>query len=117
MKADQHAYDDNQRRKVSGRRRCRLRAGGRACPTRPGAGAVNVGPRLRTAITACESSGDWSINTGNGYFGGLQFKQSTWEGAGGLEYAPRADLTTARRTDRGRRPDTTRLMAELFSSP
>jgi len=29
-----------------------------------------------------------------GYYGGLQFKQSTWEGAGGLAYAPRADLAT-----------------------
>jgi hypothetical protein len=45
-------------------------------------------------IAQCESGGDWGINTGNGYYGGLQFKQSTWEGAGGLEYAPRADLAT-----------------------
>ena len=46
------------------------------------------------SIARCESGGDWSINTGNGYFGGLQFKQSTWEGAGGLAFAPRADLAT-----------------------
>jgi len=46
------------------------------------------------AIAQCESGGNWAINTGNGYYGGLQFSQSTWEGAGGLRYAPRADLAT-----------------------
>lgn len=45
-------------------------------------------------VAACESSGDWEINTGNGYFGGLQFRQSTWEAFGGTVYAPRADLAT-----------------------
>lgn len=45
-------------------------------------------------IAACESGGNWSINTGNGYYGGLQFTQQTWVGAGGLAYAPRADLAT-----------------------
>lgn len=46
------------------------------------------------SIAQCESGGNWSTNTGNGYYGGLQFLQSTWEGAGGLAYAPRADLAT-----------------------
>lgn len=45
-------------------------------------------------VAQCESSGDWHINTGNGYFGGLQFDQPSWEAAGGLKYAPRADLAT-----------------------
>jgi LysM repeat protein len=45
-------------------------------------------------IAACESGGNWAINTGNGYYGGLQFTQQTWAGAGGLQYAPRADLAT-----------------------
>ncbi|MFD4556775.1 transglycosylase family protein [Streptomyces sp. NPDC058469] len=45
-------------------------------------------------VAACESSGDWSINTGNGYYGGLQFTQSTWEAYGGRAYASRADLAT-----------------------
>jgi resuscitation-promoting factor RpfE len=35
------------------------------------------------AIAACESSGNWAINTGNGYFGGLQFLPSTWRANGG----------------------------------
>jgi resuscitation-promoting factor RpfA len=46
------------------------------------------------AVAQCESGGNWSINTGNGYYGGLQFSQSSWEGAGGLQYASRADLAT-----------------------
>ncbi|MEU3660535.1 transglycosylase family protein [Streptomyces sp. NPDC032940] len=45
-------------------------------------------------VAACESSGDWDIDTGNGYHGGLQFTQSTWEAFGGTAYAPRADLAT-----------------------
>ncbi len=45
-------------------------------------------------VAQCESGGDWSINTGNGYYGGLQFSQSSWEAAGGLQYAARADLAT-----------------------
>jgi Transglycosylase-like domain len=44
------------------------------------------------AIAQAESGGNWQTNTGNGYFGGLQFSQSSWEAAGGLQYAPRADL-------------------------
>lgn len=46
------------------------------------------------AIAQCESGGDWHINTGNGYYGGLQFSHQSWVGAGGLAYAPRADLAT-----------------------
>ncbi|MEU7423085.1 transglycosylase family protein [Streptomyces sp. NPDC040750] len=45
-------------------------------------------------VAACESSGNWAINTGNGYYGGLQFTQSTWEAYGGARYAPRADLAS-----------------------
>ncbi|MFG2717933.1 transglycosylase family protein [Streptomyces sp. NPDC048416] len=43
-------------------------------------------------VAACESTGNWHINTGNGFYGGLQFTQSTWEAYGGRQYAPRADL-------------------------
>ncbi|MEU6534045.1 transglycosylase family protein [Streptomyces sp. NPDC046928] len=45
-------------------------------------------------VAACESTGRWHVNTGNGYFGGLQFAQSTWEAYGGTRYAARADLAT-----------------------
>jgi LysM repeat protein len=53
------------------------------------AASVNWG-----AIAQCESSGNWHINTGNGYYGGLQFSQSTWAGYGGRKYAARADLAS-----------------------
>jgi Transglycosylase-like domain len=43
------------------------------------------------ALAQLESSGNWSDNTGNGFYGGLQFQQSSWVAAGGLQYAPRAD--------------------------
>ncbi|MEU0226563.1 transglycosylase family protein [Streptomyces sp. NPDC006284] len=43
------------------------------------------------AVAQCESGGNWSINTGNGYYGGLQFSASTWAGYGGTQYAATAD--------------------------
>ena len=46
------------------------------------------------AIAQCESGGNWHINTGNGFYGGLQFTQSTWAGYGGKQYAARADLAS-----------------------
>ena len=46
------------------------------------------------ALASCESSGNWAINTGNGFYGGVQFNQNTWVRHGGLRYAPRADLAT-----------------------
>jgi cell wall-associated NlpC family hydrolase len=45
-------------------------------------------------VAQCESGGNWAINTGNGFYGGLQFTPSTWKAFGGLAYAPRADLAT-----------------------
>lgn len=46
------------------------------------------------ALSQCEAGGNWAINTGNGFYGGVQFDQNTWERQGGLRYAPRADLAT-----------------------
>jgi uncharacterized protein YabE (DUF348 family)/transposase len=46
------------------------------------------------ALAACEAGGNWAINTGNGFYGGVQFDQNTWKRHGGLRYAPRADLAT-----------------------
>ncbi|MEU8959745.1 transglycosylase family protein [Streptomyces sp. NPDC048518] len=43
------------------------------------------------AVAQCESGGNWSINTGNGFQGGLQFSPSTWAAYGGTKYAPSAD--------------------------
>ncbi|MER6621367.1 MULTISPECIES: transglycosylase family protein [unclassified Streptomyces] len=42
-------------------------------------------------VAQCESGGNWSINTGNGYYGGLQFSASTWAAYGGTQYASTAD--------------------------
>jgi LysM repeat protein len=47
-----------------------------------------------TGVAQCESGGNWSIDTGNGYYGGLQFGSPTWLGHGGGEFAPRADLAS-----------------------
>ncbi len=46
------------------------------------------------AIAACESGGDWSANTGNGFYGGLQFTEQTWLAYGGGQYAASANLAT-----------------------
>lgn len=45
-------------------------------------------------IAQCEASGNWAINTGNGFYGGLQFTASTWAAYGGLDYAPSANLAS-----------------------
>ncbi|WSK73741.1 LysM peptidoglycan-binding domain-containing protein [Streptomyces sp. NBC_01276] len=45
-------------------------------------------------VADCESGGRWAVNTGNGFYGGLQFRQPTWEEYGGLAHAPRADLAS-----------------------
>lgn len=45
-------------------------------------------------VARCESGGNWSINTGNGYHGGLQFSQGTWAAHGGSKYAPAAQLAS-----------------------
>jgi LysM repeat protein len=42
-------------------------------------------------IAKCESGGNWHINTGNGYYGGLQFSAGTWRAYGGTAYASTAD--------------------------
>ncbi|GAA4588269.1 LysM repeat protein [Actinoplanes octamycinicus] len=45
-------------------------------------------------VAKCESGGRWHINTGNGYYGGLQFSRSTWKANGGGKYASTADKAT-----------------------
>ena len=47
------------------------------------------------AIAACESGGNWSTDTGNGFYGGLQFTEQTWLAYGGGQYAASANLATA----------------------
>ncbi len=45
-------------------------------------------------IAQCESGGNWHINTGNGYYGGLQFDYNSWLANGGADFAQRADLAS-----------------------
>lgn len=53
-------------------------------PAQPQAAAPAVaGGSVWDQLAQCESGGNWSINTGNGYYGGLQFSQSSWTAAGG----------------------------------
>jgi resuscitation-promoting factor RpfB len=54
----------------------------------------NTSGRNWDAVAACESGGNWHINTGNGFYGGLQFDIGTWDANGGGAYAARADLAT-----------------------
>lgn len=59
------------------------------------AGTANAAPDSDwDRLAQCEASGNWNINTGNGYHGGLQFSPSTWTGYGGGQFAPTADKAT-----------------------
>ena len=59
------------------------------------AGSASAAPDTTwDSVAQCESTGNWAINTGNGYYGGLQFTESTWNAYGGQQYASRADLAT-----------------------
>ncbi|AZM51781.1 hypothetical protein DMA15_03615 [Streptomyces sp. WAC 01529] len=60
-----------------------------------GAGTADAAPvSVWDKVAKCESGNRWNINTGNGYYGGLQFSASTWRAYGGAKYASRADLAT-----------------------
>ncbi|MEU6872936.1 transglycosylase family protein [Streptomyces sp. NPDC046751] len=67
---------------------------GLALPLIAAASAGAASADVWEKVAACESTGNWHINNGNGYFGGLQFTRSTWAAYGGTLYAPRADLAT-----------------------
>src|SRR5664279_5673557 len=59
------------------------------------AGSASAAPDSTwDSVAQCESTGNWASNTGNGYYGGLQFTESTWNAYGGQQYASRADLAT-----------------------
>ena len=64
-----------------------------------GAAAAADGPAdaaglVWDAVAACESGGNWAINTGNGFYGGLQFSAATWRAYGGTKYASHANLAS-----------------------
>ena len=58
------------------------------------AGSASADSVNWTAIANCESSGNWAADTGNGFYGGLQFTQSTWDAYGGQQYASSANLAS-----------------------
>jgi nucleoid-associated protein YgaU len=58
------------------------------------AAPASAGGHDWSGVARCESGGNWSINTGNGYYGGLQFSASTWRAYGGTAYAPQANQAT-----------------------
>ena len=64
-----------------------------ATPVSSGGGST-ANAAMWDRIAKCESGGNWATNTGNGYYGGLQFDNQTWLGNGGGTYAPRADLAS-----------------------
>ena len=59
-----------------------------------GAGINLSNAAMWDRIAQCESGGNWHINTGNGYYGGLQFDYNSWLANGGGDFAPRADLAS-----------------------
>jgi resuscitation-promoting factor RpfA len=59
-----------------------------------GAAPAEAAPTVWDRVAQCESGGNWKINTGNGYYGGLQFAAGTWRAHGGQTYANQAHLAT-----------------------
>ena len=66
----------------------------KAAASRSSGGGSTVNAAMWDRVAQCESGGNWAINSGNGYYGGLQFDNQTWLGAGGGQYAARADLAS-----------------------
>ncbi|WP_329562369.1 transglycosylase family protein [Kitasatospora sp. NBC_01266] len=82
------------------RNRRRMAVLGGALATLPIAGLVTATASSAATtstwdnVAQCEASGNWSINSGNGFYGGLQFTSSTWAAFGGTQYAPQANQAT-----------------------
>ena len=76
------------------------KVGTKARPAPPSSGGGGAPPPTNNsglnwdAVANCEAGGNWQINTGNGFYGGLQFDSGTWLANGGGAYAQRADLAT-----------------------
>ena len=62
--------------------------------TTSGAGINLANAAMWDRIAQCESGGNWSINTGNGYYGGLQFAAASWRANGGTDFATNAHLAS-----------------------
>jgi LysM repeat protein len=59
-------------------------------PSQPVAAAPSLGGSVWDGLAQCEAGGNWAINTGNGFYGGLQFTLSSWQGVGGSGYPNQA---------------------------
>jgi nucleoid-associated protein YgaU len=59
-----------------------------------GGGVAHADTSVWDRVAQCESTNNWSISTGNGFYGGLQFTSSTWAAYGGTQYAPEANLAS-----------------------
>ena len=85
---------------VTKRNRVRMALIGGAVVTLPVAGLVTANSASAASVSTwdkvaqCESTGNWSINSGNGFYGGLQFTSSTWAAFGGTAFAPQANQAT-----------------------
>ncbi len=95
------AYTPRHRATTSVRRRTRRVAATTAAVAAAAATPlVTAGPAQAASdstwneLAQCESSGDWHINSGNGYYGGLQFSDQTWDAFGGDRFASTADHAT-----------------------
>lgn len=78
-----------------------LAIGGVAAATMSMPAANAVDGATWDALAQCESGGNWSINTGNGFYGGLQFTQQSWNGVG-MSGSP-ANATRAQQIEAGER--------------
>ncbi|GAA1076269.1 hypothetical protein GCM10009665_79810 [Kitasatospora nipponensis] len=82
------------------RNRVRMAVLGGTLAVLPVAGLVTAtassaaAPTTWDKVAQCEATGNWSINSGNGFYGGLQFTQSTWAAYGGTAYAAQANQAT-----------------------
>ncbi len=70
------------------------RSSSRSSGSSSGAGLNLARAAMWDRIAKCESGGNWHINTGNGYYGGLQFDRGSWLANGGADFASRADLAS-----------------------
>ncbi|MDF8266358.1 transglycosylase family protein [Luteipulveratus flavus] len=91
-----HASEQSSTRGVNGRRVVGVAVASAAATT--GVGLASAGEAHASTpanvwdrVAACESGGNWSISTGNGYYGGLQFSSGTWRAYGGTAYASTAN--------------------------
>ena len=81
-------------RPVAAQKKAAASSSSRSSGSSSGAGLNLARAAMWDRIAQCESGGNWHINTGNGYYGGLQFDRGSWLANGGADFASRADLAS-----------------------